>query len=84
MEDNLSYEEIGRIYGCSGVNIKKVMKKRGISLPIRSKNAGKTPANKGTAKKYYCLNCGKELNNTKNTRHKYCSAVCQQQYLYNE
>jgi hypothetical protein len=24
-EDNLSYEEIGRLYGCSGSNIKKVM-----------------------------------------------------------
>lgn len=24
-EDRLSYEEIGRMYGCSGNNIKKVM-----------------------------------------------------------
>ena len=41
--DNLSYEEIGKIYGCSGNNIKKVMCKRNITLPTRSKNAGKTP-----------------------------------------
>jgi hypothetical protein len=40
-EDKLSYEEIGRIYNCSGANIKKVMLKRGIELPIRSKNAGR-------------------------------------------
>ena len=25
----------------------------------------------------YCLNCGKELANTKNTKHKYCSNSCQ-------
>lgn len=37
----LSYEEIGRIYNCTGSNIKKVMKRRGIELPVRSKNAGK-------------------------------------------
>ena len=81
-EDNLSYEEIGRMYNCSGANIKKVMTRRGIELPVRSKNAGKEPANKGTAKKYYCLNCGKELINTKNTKHKYCSNTCQQEYEY--
>ena len=82
--DSLSYEEIGRLYGCSGTNIKKVLTRRNILLPTRSKNAGKTPANKGTAKKYYCLNCGKELNNTKNTKHKYCSNTCQQEYNYKE
>ena len=41
----LSYEEIGRIYNCTGGNIKKVMQRRGIELPIRSKNAGKEPIN---------------------------------------
>ena len=81
-EDALSYEEIGRKYNCSGANIKKVMQKRGIKLPIRSKNANKSPINKGTAKKYYCLNCGTELINSKNTKHKYCSNSCQQEYEY--
>lgn len=80
--EKLSYEEIGRMYNCSGTNIKRVMTRRGIELPIRSKNAGKEPVNKGTAKKYYCLNCGKELVNTKNTKHKYCSNSCQQEYEY--
>ena len=60
------------------------MTRRGIELPVRSKNAGKEPANKGTAKKYYCLNCGKELINTKNTKHKYCSNSCQHEYNYKE
>lgn len=79
--EKLSYEEIGRIYNCSGNNIKKVMCRRNIELPVRSKNAGKTPINKGTGKKYYCLNCGKELN-TKYRTHKYCSNSCEQQHKY--
>lgn len=82
--ENLSYEEIGHIYGCSGNNIKKVMQRRGIDLPVRSKNAGKVPVNKGTGKKYYCINCGKELTAIKNTYHKYCSNACQQQYERNQ
>lgn len=80
--DNLSYENIGRIYNCSGTNIKKVMIKRGIVLPIRCKNIGKIPHNKGTAKKYYCLNCGSLIKETKNTKHKYCSNSCQHEYEY--
>ena len=78
--ENLSYEEIGRIYNCSGSNIKKVMQRRGIELPIRSKNSGKEPVNKGTGKKYYCLNCGKDITSAKNTAHKYCSNECQREY----
>lgn len=81
-EENLSYEEIGRIYGCSGSNIKKVMQRRGIELPVRSKNAGREPVNKGTGKKYYCLNCGKDITSAKNTPRKYCSNQCQRDYEY--
>ena len=33
--DKLSYEEIGRRYGCSGSNIKKVATKLEINLPQR-------------------------------------------------
>ena len=80
--DNISYEEIGKLYNCSGANIKKVMRKRGIELPIRSKNSGKTPHNKGTGKKYFCLNCGTLIEHYKNTKHKYCSNSCQQEYEY--
>lgn len=82
-EDKLSYEEIGRIYNCSGNNIKKVMQRRGIELPIRSKNAGKEPVNKGTGVKHYCLNCGKELDCSYGI-HKYCSNQCQQDYEYKQ
>ena len=33
--EKVSYEEIGRMYGCSGSNIKKVAYRLGISLPKR-------------------------------------------------
>lgn len=78
--EKLSYEAIGRIYNCSGSNIKRVMMRRGIDLPIKSRNAGKIPANKGTGKKHYCLNCGKELESS----HKYCSNKCQMDYEYKQ
>ena len=81
-EDKLSYKEIGRIYNCSDTNIKRVMIRRGIELPIKSKNHGKEPHNKNTNKDYFCLNCGTLLRNTKNRKHKYCSNKCQQEYEY--
>lgn len=35
LEEKVSYEEIGRRYGCSGANIKKVARAIGIELPVR-------------------------------------------------
>lgn len=83
-ENNYSYEKIGRMYNCSGTTIKKALIKRRILLPIRSSNTGKIPWNKNKSKKYYCLNCGKELNKTKNTYHKYCSNHCEQEHHYKQ
>lgn len=79
---NLSYEEIGRMYGCSGGNIKKVADRIGIPLPVRNKsNKGKEPANKGVRKiTSYCLNCGKPLYAGK----KHCCLECQQKYQHNQ
>ena len=76
--DNLPYTEIGRIYGCTDNNIKKVARRLGIELPVRNvKNSGREPVNKGSGKKSYCLNCGKEL---PNSARKYCSTQCQSEY----
>lgn len=84
-EDNLSYEEIGRIYGCSGGNIRKVSKQIGIELPKRRSINPKETFNKGSGQKHYCLNCGKELDSSKrNTKHKYCDNKCQQEYEYKQ
>lgn len=83
-QDKLSYEEIGRMYGCTGSNIKRVMKRRGIELLIRSKNANKEPTNKGKKKKHFCVCCGNEIKNKTYAKRKYCSNKCQQNYEYQE
>jgi uncharacterized metal-binding protein len=59
--DNLPYEQIGKIYGCTGVNIKKIAQRLGISLPQRRKINSCETFHKGTGKKTYCLECGKEI-----------------------
>ena len=79
IKEGISYEEIGRRYGCTGNNIKRAAKRLGIELPIRSKNAGRSPVNKGTKKIKKCLNCGKELH----AGNKYCSSKCQHEYIHN-
>ena len=63
LEDNLSYEEIGRKYNCSGGNIKKVAIRLGIELPVRRKINSIENFNKGVirAKLVKCLNCGKKF-----------------------
>lgn len=81
--EKLSYEEIGRIYGCSGNNIKRVLIRRDIVLPTRSKNKGKEPINKGSGKKLFCANCGIELNISSHA-HKFCSNFCQQEYNFRQ
>ena len=58
------------------------MLRRGIELPVRSKNVGKIPINKGTGKKYFCLNCGTDITSTKSTIHKFCSTKCQHEFEY--
>lgn len=78
--DKLSYEEIGRKYGCSGSNIKKVAQRIGIDLPQRRKVNPNETFNKGTGQKYYCLNCGKEVIYPK----KFCDLTCQHEYQHKQ
>ena len=81
--EKVSYEEIGRKYGCSGANIKKQAKKLGIELPSRRKINTSEHFNKGVKVKdthfYVCLNCGKPL---KRTNSKFCDNKCQADYNY--
>lgn len=72
--DKLSYEEIGRRYGCSGANIKNVARRLGIELPIKRKINPKETFNR---KYKYCLNCGAELISYNGSYGKYCGAKCQ-------
>ena len=78
--DKLSYEEIGRKYGCSGSNIKKVAQRIGIELPQRRKINSSETFNKGIGQKYYCLNCGKEITYSK----KFCDFTCQHEYQHKQ
>ena len=82
--EKVSYEEIGRRYGCSGSNIKKVAKQLGIELPQRRKINPNETFNKGTGKKYYCLNCGRELNQGLTSTHKFCDNTCQKEYQHKQ
>ena len=71
----LSYEEIGRLYNCSGNNIKKVTKRLGITLTPRRIINSSEHFNK---QDHLCLYCGKLLN----TNRKYCNKQCESQYEY--
>lgn len=79
-----SYEEIGRMYGCSGSNIKKVCIRLGIKLEQKRIINPKETFNKGTAKKGICKNCGKEFAIYKGSCGKYCSTKCQKEYEHKE
>lgn len=85
-EDNLSYEEIGRLYNCSGSNIKKVAKRVGIDLPDRRKINPKEHFNKGVSKlpTFKCLNCGKENIWYSESTGKFCNSKCQYEYQHKE
>lgn len=77
--DNKPYEEIGREFGCSGSNIKKVAVRLGIELPQRRKINPKETFNKGMGKTHLCLNCGKELSRYNS---KYCNNRCQGEHEF--
>lgn len=55
--DKLSYEEIGRRYGCTGSNIKKVAKRIGINLP-QKRRVNECETFNRSKKTHICLNCG--------------------------
>ena len=83
LNNNKSYESIGRIYGVSGASVKKAAKKLGIVLvPKRKINPNET-FNKGSKRIEYCINCGKELTGNRSNK-KYCSVKCQCEYKNKE
>ena len=55
---DLPYEQIGRMFNCSGNNIKKVAKRLGIELKQKRKINESETFNKGKCRKGVCLNCG--------------------------
>lgn len=83
VNENKSYEEIGREYGCSGGNIKKVARRLGIELPKRRKlNPNETFGKRH--KIHICINCGKEFNHIEGNTNKYCSSICEKEYKHKQ
>ena len=78
----LPYEQIGKMFNCSGNNIKKVAKNLGIELTQRRKINENETFNKGRGKKSICLNCGCEYNAHRSSKGKFCSNKCQMDYVY--
>ena len=84
LNQGISYEEIGRRYGCTGSNIKKVSLRLGINLPQkRTVNECET-FNRKKKDPIFCLSCGKELLNYGSGQKKYCSNACQVVYQNKE
>lgn len=97
--DKLSYEEIGRQYGCSGSNIKKVALRIGIELPQRRRINECETFNKGTVRKTVvdnnkiktissklgiCLNCGSEFKIISGYSGKFCCDECNKEFRHKE
>lgn len=79
--DQKSYEELGREYGCTGSNIKKVAKRLGINLPQkRSINECETFNKK--YKVHICLNCEQEFEHKSGYSNKYCSNECEKEHKH--
>lgn len=81
-QNKLSYEKIGKLYNCSGSNIKKVAIRLGLNLVQKRKINSKETFNKGISKvsKSQCKNCGKEINK----RNTYCSIKCQKEFQHKQ
>lgn len=82
--EKVSYEEIGRRYGCTGANIKKVASRLGILLPQRRKINPSETFNEGLGEKVICKNCGKEFKKYQGTTGKFCCHSCQQEYVHKQ
>lgn len=81
-----SYEEVGRMYGCSGAAVKKAAQRLGIVLQQRRVVNESETFGKGTIKvpMATCKNCGKEFPMYASKLNMYCSNQCQQEYQRKE
>lgn len=84
--EKLSYEEIGRRYGCTGSNIKIIALRLGIELEKRRTINEIETFNKGIIKVPIrtCLNCGKEFKHFSGYSGKYCCNECFIEYIHNQ
>lgn len=75
--DKKSYEEIGKIYGCSGSNIRKVLDTLNINREPRRKVNPSETFGKGKFTNV-CKNCQKPISKSKT----YCDAKCENEYKH--
>ena len=82
LDNDASYESIGRLYNVTGACVKKAAKKLGLILTQRRAINQNETFNKGLKKtnNNVCLNCGKQLD--KRYKQKFCSNQCQSDYKY--
>ena len=82
LDNNASYESIGRLYNVTGACVKKAAKKLRLILTQRRAINQNETFNKGLKKIHnnVCLNCGKQLD--KRHKQKFCSNQCQSDYKY--
>ncbi len=82
--DKLPYDTIGKMYNCTGGNIRKVCRKLNISLPSRRCINECETFNKGKrSKEKKCLYCG-NLYSSPHLTSKFCSNKCCNEYKTKE
>ena len=79
ISQGVTYEHLGRMYGCTGANVKKHAKKLGIKLQERRKINETETFNKGSGKK--CKYCGNPIGSRNSD---FCSKECKAQFKQNE
>lgn len=84
IESGKSYKEIGKIYNCSGSNIKKSAQRLGIPLKLRRKINPKETFNRKVTEKAICKNCGKEFISYPSSNNIYCNYKCQHEYRHKQ
>lgn len=85
INQNLSFEEVGRRYNCSGSNIRKIVYRLDIDIPKRRKVNPCETFNRGKIKKTTanCIVCGSEFKVYKQKKNKYCSIKCEGKHKHN-
>lgn len=84
--EKVSYREIGRMYGISDAYVKKLSRRLGVMLPIRSNFPENfVPANKGqhkspTYKTIICKNCQKIISPSTWNKQQFCDKNCAGEY----
>lgn len=83
-EEHISYEELGRMYNCTGTAVKRAAERLGIQIPKRRSINPKETFQRGTAKKGICRQCGEEFVLYKSSNGFFCSPKCFREYKHKE